>query len=395
MTSATVPTVDERIQVVADQVRARCGDFIRERVNPGAADRDSSDRPIDRSLLEEAARIGLYGMLLPTELGGKGGDTLVHGATLEQVGYLCEDLSFPLLLGVFERIAEEAWLSGRPEIIERYAGPMARGEMFGSFAYTDGTDPFSFRSTATRSGSGYVLNADKPLVTGAELADVFMTYLREESGDLMVCFVERSDPGVTVLPVPVTGNRAAGIGRLVLDDVHVGAERVLVSSDGLSHAQRFLNSRRVLHACAPLGRMQAILERCVDHLAGTVRYEQPLTEFANVQAALGRMLVLVETARAVTHRALERASHADAHFDPIHSVAKYTVVEASIELSTIAMRLLGGAGYVRANGYERHFRDFLGLISGAGTQDILEIDLGVMAASQRDLSNGTSQRSST
>ena len=375
----------DKLEAIAHQARRRFGPFLQQRVNPGATDRDESGTSLSRELLKEAAGIGLLSYALPRELGGGGADTLAWGVVLEQVGYVCEDQSLPLLIGVFERVAEETYRSGKSHFIDEYARPMATGDRFGAFAYTDGTDPFSFRSRAVKApGGDYILSGEKPIVTGGLIADTFLVYLRNESNDLVVFVVDRNDPGVDVSPIQVSGMRAAGLASLRLVDVRLPEERLLVASDGLSHAQGFLNSRRVLHACAPLGRMQAIFESCIRSLRQTVRYEEPLTDFKNVQAALGRMHISIETARSTVYRALEQARQgkSDPLFDPLHSIAKYHVTEQAVQLSLTALRLMGGIGYLKEHSYERYLRDFTGLIAGAGTQDILEVDLGIAAISR-------------
>jgi alkylation response protein AidB-like acyl-CoA dehydrogenase len=90
--------------------------------------------------------------------------------------------------------------TGRPELIERYALPMRDGLRFGTFAYTERTEAFDFRCRVVRCGDGYLLDGEKCLQTGGHLAGVFLTYVRDESGDIQLFLVERSDPGVRVAP---------------------------------------------------------------------------------------------------------------------------------------------------------------------------------------------------
>ena len=379
--SGPARTLDEVVDEIAAEATRRFGPFLAERVAPDAVERDSTSTPIDRAVLAEAADLGLLKQSIPSEIGGEGRDLLHRGVTLEQVGYLCVDQSFPLLVSVFEEIAREVAASGRQELAETYGRRLVESELLGAFAYSDGTDPFTFKSKATTVGGGYRLDGYKPIVTGAALADLFIVYVAIEGGDLAAFVVERSDPGVTVMPRAVSGMRAAGIGSITMEDVRLPAWRMLYEEDGLSSAQRFLNARRVLHSCAPLGCMRSILERSIASLHETVRYGSLLSDAPNVQATLGRMYAAVETSRSVTHRALSRASAglADAFFDPVASAAKHTVTELAIRTALDAMRLAGGEGYISDNHYERWHRDFTGLIAGAGTQDTLEMNLGALA----------------
>lgn len=368
------------------EVRERFRSYLVDEVNPGAEERDLHEQPIPRALMQRAVEVGLFQLPLPKALGGGGLDVHRWGLVLEQVGYLCEDASFPTLVSLRSAVAAAIFETGRADLIERYALPMARGTLNGALAYSDAADPFAFQSNVKREGDTCVLNGEKFLVTGGVDADVFMTYLRVESGDMVAVLIERGDEGVSTAAVPVIGLRSMGLSNFKFKDTRVPASRLIVERDGLSHAQRMLNARRVLLPCAPLGCMTATFELCVEALRGTRRYQQSVLELPNVQSTLGRMWVDIESSRALLYAALRRAATGsggyDPLFDPLVSAAKYHVAERSIEVLHHAFRLLGGKGYTRALRVERFLRDAYGLMAGGGAQDILEIQLGVAAVSR-------------
>ena len=273
---------------------------------------------------------------------------------------------------------------------------MVLGQRAPAFAYTDGTDPFSFKTRAQKVDGGYLLSGEKLYVTGGATADTFMLYARATEGgfdDLKVFIVERDDAGFNVSPSDLSGLRSAGISSLQLHDVYVSDERVLVAQDGLSHVQQFLNERRVFLVCPLLGRMQAIMEACIAELDTRQRYGNSLTAMQQVQAQIGKMAHLIEISRAVLYRALERQSSADfdTYWDPIGSIAKLTLIENGIELIHIAQKLLGGDGYLRSKHYERYLRDFCGYIPGGGSQETLIVDLGINTITSYDLKQKTRQ----
>jgi alkylation response protein AidB-like acyl-CoA dehydrogenase len=326
---------------------------------------------------EQAAELGLLAFLLPPELGGTGGDRRTYGLLLEHAGYFCDEIEYGSLLSLYADVASVIADSGRPDLIDRYVRPMAAGQCFGTFAYTELTDVFDLHCRVKPTDGGYLVDGEKCLQTGGSLADVFLTYVRDERDDLQVVLVERTDPGVVVEPVPTTGFRAAGLTRLTLHQVLLPAERVLVPLDGLSHAQRFLNHRRLFVACPMVGRMKAIISSCAAELGGVVRYGRPLTQHQAVQAKLGRMRIRYEAARALLHDALERwaGTHNPLH-DPIVSAAKYTIVENAIEVGLDAIRLTGWRGYSQELPYERYLRGFMAGLAGQTAQDVLELLLG-------------------
>jgi acyl-CoA dehydrogenase len=361
-----------------EQAQPGVARFVAERINPGVIERDAAGTPISRELLREAATFGLLGATLPPEVGGAGHDLERWGRSLEAIGYLCDDNSFPLLISLFSAVAQTVYDTGRPELVERYVRPAAQGERLLSFAWTENADAFSFASNARRVGDEYVVNGEKFLVTGGTLADAYMLYLRDERNDVITLLIDRDLPGVTVTPVPTMGMRAAGLASLRLEAVRVPVTQQLVAHDGIGHVQRFLNRRRVIVTCGFLGRMRALLEQTVQHLDQTIRYGMPLTTMQTVQAALGRLYVHVQTAQVVMHRALAQLGQGVyvPEWDVDLSIAKYFLIERTIEVAEGALRLSGGRGYVTTSNVERNLRDFLGFLAGAGAQDILEVDIG-------------------
>ncbi len=381
---------------IASVAEERFSDFIRSRINPQALTRDQSGESISAEIFSKACEMGMTSFGLPREIGGAGNSPLLWGQMLEQIGYLSTDSGFPLVVSLRAGLINTLNRSDREDIIKRYVKPMVFGERAPAFAYTDGTDPFSFKTFAQKVEGGYLLNGEKLYVTGGATADTFMLYARTQQNDfddLSVFIVERDDAGFSIIPSDLSGLRSAGISSLQLKNVYVPDERVLVAQDGLSHVQRFLNERRVFLVCPLLGRMQAIMEDCIADLDCKQRYGNSLTAMQHVQAQIGKMSHLVEVSRAILYRALERQSSPqfDTYWDAIGSIAKLTLIENGIELIHIAQKLLGGDGYLRSKHYERYLRDFCGYIPGGGSQETLVVDLGINAITSYDLKQKTQQ----
>jgi alkylation response protein AidB-like acyl-CoA dehydrogenase len=377
--NAAVPMTSPEADIAA-LVRDRWGDLLAE-ISAGAMARDAQLLPLSSELLSAAGQQGLQAFALPKEIGGEDAGALAWGKVLEQIGYLCEDVAFPLLISIRTTIARMLFDTGRTDLIERYAIPIARGDCGVATAYTEDADPFSMRTRLRRDGDAFVLNGHKSYVSGGVLADVFLTYSADDTGDMVASLVHSDDPGVEIRPVDSIGHRSTGAASVTFHEVRVPQARILQASDGLTHAQLFLNDRRLLICCAPLGRAQAILERCVAHVSATVRYGEPLTEMKNVQATLGRMYVAIEASRATLYRALRHMAggEGDPIFDPTVSAAKYFVAEQVQYVLDQAFRVLGGYAYYGDLHFGRYLRDFAGLVAAAGTQDILETNLGAAA----------------
>ena len=372
------PTLFAQAKQIQHEIDNRFGAFLQQCVCQDVIERDEAERPLAHHVLAEAGRLGLIGYALPHEAGGEGHSVAEWGIALEQIGTICHDLSFTLLLGLFSATAEAIYQTGRADLIEQYVRPTVRGERFVSFAYTENADAFNFQSRVQKMGKDYLLNGKKVMITGGTIADAFLTVVRDEQDDLKVVLIERDDPGVSLTPVSVMGFRSIGLAALEFEDILLGPERIVVAHDGLSCAQKFLNQRRVILSCAPLGRMKGLLQSCVTHLGQTTRYGRPLSEMQSVQSKLGQMYMQVETSRTLVYEALGRLTRGetDPYWDPFVSMTKYTVADKAIQVAQAAIGLVGGAGYTKERPFERNLRDFYGLIPGAGSQNILEADLG-------------------
>lgn len=359
------------------EVNARFGRFIAERVNPGAAARDRDGATYDTDLLREAGELGLWGYGLPTSVGGGGADRLRFGLALEQLGYLCEEVSFPLLLALRTMSVNALIETCSPYILENYVKPMARGEKALAFSYTEDADPFHFKSKAVKQSDGsYILNGVKRPVYGGATADTVLTYVSDNDGQLKVFLVERSDPGMELVPIEVGALRANGPCKFLMTDVRIPPERVVDDVDGVSHIQRSLNMRRLVMSLPGLGAMKQLHERVIGALEGTIRYGQPLSEHLIVQASIGRGAILVESARAFAHDTLQRSmSDENPFWDPSVSAAKYVIADHANRLVNEAFRPLATLGYIDP-AYTRFQRDFAMLVTISGTLDSIETSIG-------------------
>ena len=364
---------------------AELANFFATQLNPYAAQRDEACEVIPRAAFEHSADIGLLNYLLPREVGGIGGGRRTFGLLLEQVGYLCEDPGYVSMLAMYADVPNVIYRTRRPQLLERYVYPMASGAKLGTFAYTDYGDAFDFQTRVVREGDDYVVNGVKCLQTGGALADVFVTYARDEKDDMRVLLIDRGDRGVTTRPVKTLGQRSAGLTQLTLDHVVLGKERDLGDADGLAEAQSFLNSRRLFLVCPLVGMMKHILETCVRHLDTVVREGRPLTQAPTVQGRLGNMYAKHLTSQAILHDALGRVGRGEINdlFDPVVSAAKLVITENAVDVAEQAVRLTGWRGYASEElPFQRMYRGAMAALTGQTAQDVLEINLGVVATSE-------------
>jgi alkylation response protein AidB-like acyl-CoA dehydrogenase len=377
----TRPETD-RIAALAAEVECRFGGFIQQCVNPGADGRDRAGEPLPRTLLAEAGKVGLLGFSLPPEICGEGRDKFEWGIVVEEVSRLSRDPGFSSVIDLNAGVAELLVGTGRAELVERYAMPMAAGLCVCPPAAYESRDPFDYVTTACETSGGWLLSGSKPFVSGALFADAFLVFAREpESGDILAFLVERGDEGVVVDPLPTMGLRSMGFGSLSLDRVRLPAERLVIEADALSGFNSYLRNRRLMTASAVVGHMRSLFESCVLALDDRQRGGRGVLELPNVQRTLGEMYTALQASRALVHQALATTyGPRDPHFDPVSTAAKEFVAEQAIKVGLAVMNLQGGQGYMGQHPWERYMRDALGLIGGQGAQELLLIQLGQHAA---------------
>jgi alkylation response protein AidB-like acyl-CoA dehydrogenase len=368
----------QRIASVVTEVERRFGTFIRESVNPEAADRDRAGVALPRALLAEAGRLGLLAFSLPTEIGGEGRDKFDWGIVMEEMSRLSLDTGLASVIDVNAGVAELLLGTGRPDLVARYAVPMAAGRLVCPPAAYESRDPFDYLTTALEVEGGWRVDGSKPFVGGAVFADAFLVYAREESsGDILAFLVERGDEGVDVDPLQTMGLSSMGFGSLTMRDVWLVPDRLVVGADALSTMNAYLRNRRLMTTCSVVGHMRALVEACVLALEDRRRGGCGVLEYPNVQRTVGEMFTAVQASQALARSALA-GTHGpqDQFFDPIATAAKHFVAEQAIKIGLAAMNLQGGEGYMSRHPWERYMRDALGLVGGQGAQELLLIQLG-------------------
>ncbi|WP_266214302.1 acyl-CoA dehydrogenase family protein [Paraliomyxa miuraensis] len=366
-------------------VTRHLADYLGRELDPGAVDRDRHARALPREVFSRCAELGLLAYLLPPPL-GLGGSRRTFGLLLEQIGRVCEELELPSLLSLFADLPG-ALSSATPEIVERYVGGAARGEVLLAFAYTERCETYEFETRARPRGDDWVLEGHKVAQTGGALADAFVVYARDDTDRLQAFLVDRDAPGLHVEPVWSMGFRAGGMTAMTLEDVVVPASHRVIPADGLGQVQAFLNARRIFICAAWPGRMQALLDTLIEFLQGRIRQGVPLTQMQTVQSTLGRMYARTRAARAVLHDALERMASGEHRlaFDPVLSAAKYTVVDHALAFANDALHLTGWSGYTDQLPFERTLRGFMGGIAGQTTQEVLLVLLGQAAIAELEI----------
>lgn len=341
-------------------------DFAQSDIAPFAAqwDRDAHFEP---SLAKKMGELGFLGMLIPEQYGGLGLDTLTYLVVLEEIA--AADASAAVMLSVHNSLPTQMLLThGSEEQKQRFLTRMATGELLGAFALSEpgaGSDAASLTTQAVRDGDDWVLNGTKAWVTSGTHAGVFLVQARTDSPDArkgskgIGAFIVTPDmPGFHVgKKEDKLGLRASPTVQLVLDDLRVpGANLLGDPSRGLTYALQSLDNGRLGIASQALGVARSALEHSIAYAAERRQFGAPISSFEAIQFKLSDMATRVAAARSLLHTAA-RAKDAGVPVSQAASMAKLFASETAMWVTTQAVQIFGGYGYVKDYPVEKLFRD--------------------------------------
>jgi alkylation response protein AidB-like acyl-CoA dehydrogenase len=258
--------------------------------------------------------------------------------------------------------------NGSDEQKERWLKPMARGEMLGAFSLSEpdsGSDAAAMQAQARKTEGGWVLNGAKAWVTNGSFGDVVVTMVRtDQPGN------RRGSRGIGAFIVPTStkgyvvgkkedkmGQRASETVGVAFEEMFIPDEQVLGDpSHGFIYAMQGLNGGRMGIASLAVGIAQSALEHSVRYAAERKQFGSAIKDFQGMQFKLANMATRVEAARGLLHRAAA-IKEAGGKTTQIASMAKLFASEAAMYVTTEAVQVFGGYGYMKEYPVERLFRD--------------------------------------
>jgi hypothetical protein len=340
------------------QVVELAREFARTRIEPYAAEWDRTAH-FARDVIDELGRLGFLGMTTPEEFDGMGLDTVTYLLALEE--FAAADASIAVSVSIHNAIPTTMLVRhGTAGQKERWLRPMARGELLAGFALTEpgsGSDAAALATRAARDGDAWVLSGAKAWATNGGTAELMVVMARSERG--ICAFIVPTDaagyrPGK---PEDKMGLRASNTVALALEDVRLPADH-LVGEDGagFGYAMEALDAGRLGIAAQAVGIARRALEHALAYCAERRQFGQALREFEGVQFKLADMATRVEAARALAHGAAARRDRGEP-LTTAASMAKLFASETAMWVTTQAVQLFGGYGYMRDFPVEKLFRD--------------------------------------
>ena len=348
------------------EIQSLARSFAAEAIAPHAAQWDR-DAFFDVNVATRMGELGFLGMLIPEQYDGLGLDTVSYLLALEEIA--AADASSAVLMSVHNSLPTQMLLHfGSEAQKERYLKPMARGEVIGAFALSEpesGSDASSLTCQAVRDGDGWRLTGTKAWVTSGSVAGVIMVMARTDTADArrgskgISAFIVTPDlPGFHVgKKEDKLGLRSSPTVQLTFDGLRVPAENLLGDEgQGFIYAMRSLDNGRLGIAAQAIGIARAALEHSLAYAAERMQFGQPIKEFQAIQFKLADMASRIESARALLHATAAAKDRGEA-ITQYGSMSKLLASETAMWVTTQAVQIFGGYGYVKDYPVERLFRD--------------------------------------
>ena len=360
-----------------DELRAMVRELAEERIAPRAAEIDEkAEFPHD--LKQLLARQDLIGICFEERHGGTALDTIGQSIVVEEIARA--DATTSLIPIVQKLGALPILLAGSEEQKDRYLPRLASGEWLIAFGLTEaaaGSDVAANRMRATRDGDDYVLNGSKRFITHGSVAEVVTVFALTDPAaggrkGMSAFIVETDTPGFAAPRVEhKMGIRGSPTAELTFDDVRVpAANRLGDDGEGFRIAMETLDRSRLSIAAQAVGIAQGAIDAAVAYAADRKQFGERVVDFQGIQWMLADMASQTEAARQLTYAAAARVDADAADLPYWTSSAKLVAGDTAMRVTTDAVQVLGGYGYISEYPVERMMRDAKITQLYEGTQQI-------------------------
>ncbi len=347
------------LEMLRDTVRKMAAEVIA----PRAAEIDRSEEfPWD--IKELFQRQGILSLPFPEYLGGCEQSHTAVCLAVEEISHACASSS--LILQVQALGATPILLAGTDAQKNQYFPPLASGEKLCAFGLTEpgaGSDAAAMATTAVLDGDAYILNGMKHFISNATVADVFtifaMTDRSQGTKGISAFIVEKEYPGFSIGRVEKKmGIRGSPTAEIIFRDCRVPRENLLgKEGEGFRIAMKTLDRSRPVIAAQAVGIAQAALDFAVNYAKERVQFGAPISQLQGIQFMLADMAAQVEAARALTYHAAALAEEDSPQLTYIAAAAKLMASDTAMRVTTEAIQVAGGYGYMVEFPAERYMRD--------------------------------------
>jgi len=338
-------------------------DFATNELQPVAAQVDEEEKfPAEN--MRKMGELGLMGVSYPEELGGSGGDSVHMVIATEEIARACAATS-TIYLATVSLAGYPIYLFGNEEQKRRFVTPLVKGHKLACFALTEtgaGSDAGAIQTTATLRGDHYVLDGTKIFITNGAEADIAVVFATANKSmrhrGIIALIVEKGTPGFSVgKKERKLGVRGSSTAELVFEGCQVPVgNRLGEEGGGFKVAMGAIDASRINVAAQAVGIARAGLEASLAYAHDRQQFGRPISDFQAVQWMLADMATQVDAARLLAYRAAFLKNQGLPYLKEA-AMAKLFAAETAMSVTTKAVQIHGGYGYIKDYPVERYFRD--------------------------------------
>jgi len=351
-------------------------ELTKNKILPARAELDEKNE-FAGAIMKDIARADLFSIFIPEEYGGFGGGCFDMVLAMEQLARGCVGVATSFAacaLGIYP-----VMIAGSPELKEKYLPQIATGEKWAAFGLTEagaGSDASGVKTTAVLDGDHWILNGTKQWITNGGEAQVYsivaLTDPKKGARGASIFVVEEDDPGFSYgKKENKMGIRSSATRELIMKDCRIPKDRLVGrKGTGFITVMRTLDLSRPGIGSLGVGLAQAAVDESVTYAKQRVQFGKPIISFQAVQHMLADMATQLEAARALVYAA---ARHIDAHSKQISkpsAMSKVFATDMAMKVTTDAVQVLGGYGYMKEYPVEKMMRDAKILQIYEGTNQI-------------------------
>ncbi|SFA95824.1 MULTISPECIES: acyl-CoA dehydrogenase family protein [unclassified Bacillus (in: firmicutes)] len=357
-------------------IRKAIKEFSDEVVAPGALERDKT-KQFPKEIFQKLADMGMMGLPFPEEYGGGGADTVSFAIVVEELSRTCGSTgitySAHISLG-----GAPLYLFGTEEQKHQYLTPICTGESFGAFGLTEpnaGSDAGGTRTTAVEKEGNFTINGNKCFITNASfakhLAITAITNQKDGEKEISAIIVPTDAPGFTVIDnYEKMGLNSSNTTELVLEDVVVPVENLLgKKGEGFKQFLITLDGGRIGIGAMAVGIAQGAYDKALQYAKERKQFGKSLSNFQAIQFKLADMAMKIELARTMVYKAAWLKDKGRP-FSKEAAMCKLYASEICMEVTSQAVQIHGGYGYMKEYHVERFMRDAKLLEIGEGTSEV-------------------------
>lgn len=364
------------------EMREMFRNFAETEVAPVAIDVDENHRFPEENVVK-MQELGFLGIPFSEEYGGQGADTLTYVLAVEELSKACATTG--IIVSAHTSLCADCINKfGTEEQKQKFLVPLASGQKLGAFGLTEpnaGTDASGQQSTAIKDGDHYILNGSKVFITNGGYADIYIVFAMTDKSQgtkgISAFILEKGTPGFDFGTLEdKMGIKGSSTRELIFQDVKVPVENLLgEEGKGFKIAMSTLDGGRIGVAAQALGIAEGALNKAIKYVKEREQFGRPIAKFQNTQFKLAEMAIDIESARNLVYKAAA-TKDAGENYTVEAATAKLKASRVAMDVTTKAVQLFGGYGYIKEYEVERMMRDAKITEIYEGTSEVMLMVVG-------------------